>query len=124
MVDRDLNALVADYLYTEGYLDAATEFAREANLDVAESVPILESIRARRDIRACVQRGEIEHALDQVVELDPEVSFPFPSFFPSPPPKIDSVLCTTLSLPAFARVEGDLTFGRNLVWNSEVVMTS
>ncbi|GAA6008026.1 hypothetical protein JCM11491_006582 [Sporobolomyces phaffii] len=70
---HDLNTLVADYLFTEGYLDAATHFAREASLDPTKSQLDLESIRARRDIRSCVQRGKIEQALDKVVELDPEI---------------------------------------------------
>lgn len=86
---HDLNALVANYLFTEGYLDAATHFAREASLsdtatryadsskkrDEAASPASLdlESIRIRRDIRSCVQRGHIQSALDKVVELDPEI---------------------------------------------------
>ncbi|GAA5924559.1 uncharacterized protein JCM15063_005676 [Sporobolomyces koalae] len=70
---HDLNALVANYLFTEGYLDAATQFAREAQLDSVKTEFDLESIRARRDIQSCVQRGKIQQALDKVVELDPEI---------------------------------------------------
>jgi len=80
-VYSDLNALVANYLFTEGYLDAASHFAREASLDPAKTNTDLESIQARRDIRSCVQRGKIQEALDKVVELDPEVSFYFPPSF-------------------------------------------
>ncbi|GAA5870607.1 hypothetical protein JCM16303_001533 [Sporobolomyces ruberrimus] len=70
---HDLNALVANYLFTEGYLEAATHFAREASHDPTRSELDLESIRARRDIRSCVQRGKIQEALDKVVDLDPEI---------------------------------------------------
>ncbi|GAA5959064.1 hypothetical protein JCM3765_006328 [Sporobolomyces pararoseus] len=74
---HDLNALVANYLFTEGYLDAATQFTREASLNDSPSSSStlldLESIRVRRDIRSCVQRGKIQQALDKVVELDPEI---------------------------------------------------
>ncbi|GAA5976737.1 hypothetical protein JCM5350_006736 [Sporobolomyces pararoseus] len=74
---HDLNALVANYLFTEGYLDAATHFTREASLDNGDSSASssldLESIKVRRDIRSCVQRGKIQQALDKVVELDPEI---------------------------------------------------
>ncbi|GAA6062308.1 hypothetical protein JCM10212_006860 [Sporobolomyces blumeae] len=70
---HDLNSLVADYLFTEGYLDAAVHFAHEAGLDPSHPTQDFDSIRARRDIRAAVQRGEIERALDKVVELDPEI---------------------------------------------------
>ncbi|GAA5895190.1 LisH and CLTH domain-containing protein [Sporobolomyces salmoneus] len=71
---HDLNALVANYLFTEGYLDAATQFAREASLNLSsEHEPHLESIKVRRDIRSCVQRGQVQQALDKVVELDPEI---------------------------------------------------
>jgi hypothetical protein len=71
--DSDLNALVANYLFTEGYLEAATHFSREACLQSSLGQD-LESIKTRRDIRSCVQRGDIQQALDKVVELDPEVS--------------------------------------------------
>lgn len=109
-VHSDLNALVANYLFTEGYLDAASHFAREASLDPTKTSTDLESIQARRDIRSCVQRGKIQEALDKVVELDPEVSFHFPCIFSrisardrrreENTSKIDYVLCTTLSFVA------------------------
>ncbi|GAA5879107.1 hypothetical protein JCM1840_004528 [Sporobolomyces johnsonii] len=69
----DLNALVANYLFTEGYHSAASHFAREAALDPTKAAADLESIRSRMEIRRAVQRGSVEEALDKVVELDPEI---------------------------------------------------
>lgn len=84
----DLNLLVANYLFTEGYLSAAENFAREAGLSsssapdaVASSstsgagaaLGDVDSIRSRMEIRRAVLRGEVESALDQVVDLDLEV---------------------------------------------------
>ncbi|GAA5928946.1 hypothetical protein JCM1841_006425 [Sporobolomyces salmonicolor] len=69
----DLNALVANYLFTEGYHSAASHFAREAALDPTKAAADLESIRSRMEIRRAVQRGRVEEALDKVVELDPEI---------------------------------------------------
>lgn len=66
----DLNALVANYLCTEGFLSAAENFAREAELEGLE----LESVGQRMEIRRAVQRGEVVHGTRLVNELDPEVS--------------------------------------------------
>lgn len=76
----DLNLLVANYLFTEGYLSAAENFSREAGLDTARlgtaggATYDLESIRNRMDIRRAVLKGEVETALEKVVDLDLEVS--------------------------------------------------
>lgn len=70
---RDLNAVIANYLFTEGYSSAAENFTREANI----SPPIdLESIGSRMEIRRAVQSGDVEQATEMVNELNPEVSFP------------------------------------------------
>jgi hypothetical protein len=69
----DLNALVADYLFTEGFKSAAENFSREAGI----SPPIdLDSLESRMQIRRAVQRGDVESATEMVNELDPEVSSP------------------------------------------------
>lgn len=70
-LDSDLNALVANYLFTEGFRDAAEEFSREAG--ITPSID-LESIEARMEIRRAVQRGDVVQATGMVNELDPEVS--------------------------------------------------
>ncbi|GAA5939169.1 hypothetical protein JCM3775_003200 [Rhodotorula graminis] len=80
----DLNLLVANYLFTEGYLSAAENFAREAGLSSAAAdgattsgagaaLGDVDSIRTRMEIRRAVLRGEVESALDQVVDLDLEI---------------------------------------------------
>jgi ribosomal protein S8 len=76
----DLNLLVANYLFTEGYLSAAENFSREAGLDTTRlgtaggATYDLESIRNRMEIRRAVLKGEVETALEKVVDLDLEVS--------------------------------------------------
>ncbi|BGP45694.1 hypothetical protein JCM10450v2_001524 [Rhodotorula kratochvilovae] len=76
----DLNLLVANYLFTEGYLSAAENFARESGLATASpsagagtALGDVDSIRSRMEIRRAVLRGEVESALDQVVDLDLEI---------------------------------------------------
>ena len=72
--NSDLNALVANYLFTEGFRDAAEEFSREAG--ITPSID-LESIEVRMEIRRAVQRGDVVQATEMVNELDPEVSLAF-----------------------------------------------
>ncbi|PRQ70084.1 lish motif-containing protein, partial [Rhodotorula toruloides] len=75
----DLNLLVANYLFTEGYLSAAENFSREAGLDTTRlgtaggATYDLESIRNRMEIRRAVLKGEVETALEKVVDLDLEI---------------------------------------------------
>ncbi|KAK4048058.1 hypothetical protein OIO90_005959 [Microbotryomycetes sp. JL221] len=67
---HDLNAIIANYLFTEGYSAAAENFTREANIEP----PIdLESIESRMSIRRAVQSGNVEQATIMVNELDPEI---------------------------------------------------
>ncbi|KAI8616883.1 CTLH/CRA C-terminal to lish motif domain-containing protein [Chytriomyces sp. MP71] len=67
---RDLNRLVMDYLVIEGYKDAVEKFAEESGL--APNVD-LASIDERMRIRAAVQDGRIDEAMERVNDLDPEV---------------------------------------------------
>lgn len=71
-VHSDLNALVANYLFTEGFKSAAENFSREAGI-----VPTIDlaSIEKRMEIKRAVQCGEVKKATTLVNELDPEVSF-------------------------------------------------
>ncbi|SCV72613.1 BQ2448_4150 [Microbotryum intermedium] len=67
---EDLNSIIADYLFTEGYFDAAAHFSREADI----SPPIdLDSIESRMEIRRAVQRGDVREATELVNNLDPEL---------------------------------------------------
>eukprot|EP01137_Pigoraptor_chileana_P005688 Opistho-2@49086 len=66
----DMNRLVMNYLVIEGYKDAAERFMHESgenpNID-------LNSIEDRMRIRASVQKGNIEHAIELVNDLNPEI---------------------------------------------------
>jgi hypothetical protein len=93
-LDRDLNALVFDYLLIEGFPSAAVEFARETGLphDIDHDL-----VRERMEIRECVEEGRVEEAVRRVNELDPEVSFSVPlNQEEEIPPGLDTS-CTTLS---------------------------
>lgn len=70
MLFRDLNRLIMDYLTIEGYKTAAEEFIKEA--DMSNSVNF-ESIESRTKIREAVQMGDIEDAVRQVNNFNPEV---------------------------------------------------
>ncbi len=66
----DMNRLVMDFLVTEGYVDAARAFQGESG--AAPGVDLGE-IAGRMEIRAAVQGGRVEDAIDKVNDLDPEV---------------------------------------------------
>ncbi|KAM0749774.1 hypothetical protein T439DRAFT_326658 [Meredithblackwellia eburnea MCA 4105] len=66
---EDLNQLVANYLYVEGFRDAAENFSREAGISPID----LASIESRMEIKRAVQRGDVEEATEMVNELDPEI---------------------------------------------------
>jgi hypothetical protein len=68
---RDLNRIVLDYLIIEGYCDAATEFAKEAGIDISVDY---QSIEERMLIRQAVEAGRVDEAVRRVNELEPEVS--------------------------------------------------
>ncbi|GAA5871236.1 hypothetical protein JCM8547_007232 [Rhodosporidiobolus lusitaniae] len=75
----DLNLLVANYLFTEGYLSAAEHFSREAGFDTSTShagaaaLGDVDSIKRRMDIRRAVLKGDVEDALEKVVDMDVEI---------------------------------------------------
>ncbi|GAA5835429.1 hypothetical protein JCM11251_005232 [Rhodosporidiobolus azoricus] len=79
----DLNLLVANYLFTEGYLSAAEHFSREAGFDLSPSAAStsssvaalgdVDSIKRRMYIKRAVLRGDVEDALEKVVDLDLEI---------------------------------------------------
>ena len=83
----DLNRLVMDFLVTEGYAGAARAFEEEAGARLGDGGAggdgggggggggggALGGIEARARIRAAVQAGRVEDAIDAVNDLDPEV---------------------------------------------------
>ncbi|KAL9041787.1 MAG: hypothetical protein Q9180_001049 [Flavoplaca navasiana] len=64
----DLNALVMDYLISEGYPSAAQKFASEANIQPTSAV---DSIQERVAIREAIYRGDIQSAIERINELNP-----------------------------------------------------
>jgi glucose-induced degradation protein 8 len=70
VVDRDINAVIMDYLIHEGYPAAASNFAKEANIPQRTNI---ESIQARVDIRNAIHRGDVHTAIEKINELSPDV---------------------------------------------------
>lgn len=70
-VNSDINALIFDYLTTEGYPSAAAKFSKEANLRPRQEE---ESLRARRQIQHSIHSGNIQEAVEALNELEPQVS--------------------------------------------------
>ena len=71
VLDSDINALILDYLTTEGYPSAAARFSKEANLRPQQEE---ESVQARQRIQHSIHLGSIQEAIDALNELDPQVS--------------------------------------------------
>jgi hypothetical protein len=70
-LNSDINALILDYLTTEGYPSAAAKFSKEANLRPQQEE---ESVKARRQIQHSIHSGNIQEAVDALNELEPQVS--------------------------------------------------
>jgi len=66
----DINALILDYLTTEGYPSAAAKFSKEANLRPQQDD---ESVKARQQIQHSIHKGSIQDAIDALNELEPQV---------------------------------------------------
>jgi glucose-induced degradation protein 8 len=60
-----------DYLVHEGYSRTAAKFAKEANI---QPPPEQESIQPRVEIRNAIYSGDIETAIHQINDLNPQVS--------------------------------------------------
>jgi len=66
----DINALIFDYLTTEGYPSAAAKFSKEANLRPQQEE---ESLIARREIIQSIHSGKIREAIESLNDLEPQV---------------------------------------------------
>lgn len=75
---NDINALILDYLTTEGYPSAAAKFSKEANLRPQQEE---ESVRARREIQHSIHLGKIQEAIDALNNLEPQVLDSDPSLY-------------------------------------------
>lgn len=73
----DINALILDYLTTEGYSSAAAKFSKEANLRPQQEE---ESVRARQNIQHSIHLGSVQEAIDALNDLEPSVSHSVPGF--------------------------------------------
>ena len=69
-IDSDLNAVIMDYLISEGYPSAAQRFAYEANISPMLDV---DSVEERVSIRTALHKGDIQDAIEKINELNPEV---------------------------------------------------
>ncbi len=69
----DLNAVVMDYLISEGYPSAAQKFASEANIQPTSA---FDTIQERVAIREAIYRGDIQNAIERINELNPMVRPP------------------------------------------------
>ncbi|KAJ2898227.1 uncharacterized protein MKZ38_004053 [Zalerion maritima] len=63
----DINSLILDYLTMEGYSDAATKFAKEANV---QSLQPQDEMEAREQIKHAIHIGNIQEAIDRLNALD------------------------------------------------------
>jgi len=81
-VSSDINALILDYLTTEGYSSAAAKFSKEANLHPQQEE---ESVIARQKIQHAIHLGSIEDAIDSLNDLEPSVSLYALRAFPLSP---------------------------------------
>lgn len=66
----DLNAVIMEYLISEGYPEAAQRFALEAN--IAPELDV-DSIQERVEIREAIASGDIQSAIEKINELNPQV---------------------------------------------------
>ncbi|KAL8678958.1 MAG: hypothetical protein Q9224_001893 [Gallowayella concinna] len=64
----DLNAVIMDYLISEGYPSAASKFASEANI---QPTPAVDSIQERVAIREAIYHGDIQTAIERINDLNP-----------------------------------------------------
>eukprot|EP01112_Ceratiomyxa_fruticulosa_P012462 TRINITY_DN3451_c0_g1_i1.p1 TRINITY_DN3451_c0_g1~~TRINITY_DN3451_c0_g1_i1.p1 ORF type:complete len:225 (+),score=51.30 TRINITY_DN3451_c0_g1_i1:95-769(+) len=75
---EDLNKLVMNYLVIEGYKDAAEMFQKESGTTPGID---LSSVTDRMAIRAAIQKGEVDEAIDRVNDLDPNLLDMNPTLF-------------------------------------------
>jgi len=77
-IKSDINALILDYLTTEGYPSAAAKFSKEANLRPNQEE---ESVKARQQIQHSIHLGSIQDAIEALNELEPLVLDNDPSLY-------------------------------------------
>lgn len=65
-----INGLVMDYLATEGHARAAEEFEKETGTSPHLDI---EGTKIRMHVRKYVEEGKSEHAIEQVIDLNPQI---------------------------------------------------
>ena len=88
-----------DYLINEGYPSAAQKFAKEANIQPSADAA---AIQQRVDIRNAIHAGDIQSAIENINELNPQVGL-LSSSYPQSFATIRHVSCTTRSLRVLTR---------------------
>ena len=68
---RHMNAIIMNYLISEGYAKAAEDFAREANLSPDTDISYIEE---RKKIKKAIYAGRIMEAIADINEINPTVS--------------------------------------------------
>ena len=73
--NREIDILILNYLVIEGYKEAAEEFIKESGLDEFEEVKKLDlaSIDYRLKVRHAIQGGNIDLAVRELNNFDPEI---------------------------------------------------
>jgi len=66
----DINALILDYLTTEGYPSAAAKFSKEANLSPRQEE---DTVKARQQVQHSIHMGSIQDAIEALNDLEPQV---------------------------------------------------
>ena len=72
-----MNRLIMDYLVHEGYPEAASKFADEADVDVPAD---FEEICERVQIRDALYSGQIKLAIEKINDLNSTVRLPLTVF--------------------------------------------
>ncbi|XP_064392134.1 glucose-induced degradation protein 8 homolog [Halichondria panicea] len=78
MPRADLNKLVMEYLVKEGFKDAVLSFEGESGIDPGVDMKILDE---QIKIRAAVESGSIQDAVELVNDVDPEILDTNPKLF-------------------------------------------
>lgn len=74
----DLNEIIMDFLFAEGFQDVAIKFSNETGTKVGAS---LTELAARNEIRKCLHDGRIQEAIRRTNDLDPSILEADPDLF-------------------------------------------
>jgi len=72
MSKQNVNALIMNWLVTEGYVEAARTFEEETGTATGVQ-DLMPTITDRMNVRQAVQNGQVEEAIERVNVLNPEI---------------------------------------------------